>query len=310
VTLYNGKTLLAIEVHYLDGKFHTSLTVSPDGGSWRSLGMLEDYSKKEKVIKHIDGAAPYLSVFPSGEAYLTYNKDGKLCARLVSPDGQTLNPYEFLAAPAATSCWGASENVGSHKVLSVFPHKGDGNGRGIFVYTSYLKHRINAKNYADYRWNEKTDALFVGSESQAQMTVQAAHDKENVYFLVNRLDNDLTDGDTVTLNIGVAKYKNYRVTVGLDGTLSACCVENGVRTEMPACGKVDVKLFGTVNDASDTDDGAVYEITLPREAFEMKGKSFKLRPELENKDAEAVITDTLNGVSLDDTDSWPAVELD
>lgn len=252
-TIYNGKTLLAIEVHYLDGRFHTSLTVSPDG--------------------------------------------------------QSLNPYEFYAAPAATSCWGASENVGSHKVLSVFPHKGEGNGRGIFIYTSYLNHRINAKSYDDFKWNENTDALFVGSESQAQMTVQAAHDKENVYFLVNRLDNDLTDGDSVTLNIGVAKEKYYRVTVALDGALSVCRVENGEKTEIPVCGKAEVKIFGTVNDSTDTDEGAVYEITLPRDAFGISGTSFKLRPELENKDGDSVITDTLNEVSLNDTDSWPAVEL-
>lgn len=309
VTLYNGKTLLAIEVHYLDGKFHTSLTVSPEGGSWRSLGMLEDYSEKERVIKHINGAAPYLSVFPSGEAYLTYNLDGKLRARLVSPDGQTLNPYEFYAAPAAASCWGASENVGSHKVLSVFPHKGEGNGRGIFVYTSYLNHRINAKPYGTCKWSENTDALFVGSESQAQMTVQAAYDAENVYFLVNRLDNDLTDGDEVILNIGVANEKYYRVTVGLDGMRKVEAFENGEGRVLSSYGKAEVKVLGTVNDGTDTDDGAVYEITLPREAFELVGGSFKLRPELVNKDGDTVITDTLDGVSLHNSCSWPAVVI-
>ncbi len=309
VTIYNGKTLLAIEVHYLDGSFHTSLTVSPEGGSWKSLEMLEDYSEREHVIKHINGAAPYLSVFPSGEAYLTYNKDSKLRARLVSPDGKTLNPYEFSAAPAAKSCWGASENVGSHKVLSVFPNAGDGSGRGIFIYTSYLNHRIDAKSHDDFEWNENTDALFVGSESQAQMTVQAAHDKENVYFLVNRLDYDLTDGDTVILNIGVAKTGYYRVTVGLDGMRSVERFENGEETALPLCGKAEVKVFGTVNDSTDKDEGAVYEITLPRELFELNGKSFKLRPELENKDGDTVINDTLNGVSLTDTDTWPDVRL-
>lgn len=309
VTLYNGKTLLAIEVHYLDGKFHTSLTVSPEGGSWKSLGMLEDYSEKEHVIKHIDGAAPYLSVFPSGEAYLTYNLDGKLRARLVSPDGQALNPYEFYAAPAATSCWGASENVGSHKVLSVFPHKGEGNGRGIFVYTSYLNHRINAKNHADFRWSENTDALFVGSESQAQITVQAAYDAENVYFLVNRLDNDLTDGDAVILNIGVADEKYYRVTVGLDGMRSVEAVENGEGRGLPLCGSADIKVLGTVNDGTDTDEGAIYEITLPRKALELDGASFKLHPELVNKDGDTVITDTLDGVSLHNTRNWPTVVM-
>ncbi len=310
VTIYNGKTLLAIEVHYLDGRFHTSLTVSPDGGSWKSLGMLEDYSEKEHVIKHIDGAAPYLSVFPSGEAYLTYNKDSKLRARLVSPDGKKLNACEFNAAPAATSCWGASENVDSHKVLSVFPHKGDGSGRGIFIYTSYLNHRINAKAYGDFKWNENTDALFVGSESQAQMTVQAAHDTENVYFLINRQDHDLTDGDTVILNVGVAKNRYYRITVGLDGIRSLERFDNGEKTALPACGAADVKIFGTVNDSADKDEGAVFEITLPRAVFELNGMSFKLCPELENKDGDTVINDTLDGVSFADTDTWPEVRLE
>ncbi len=309
VTLYNGKTLLAIEVHYLDGKFHTSLTTSPEGGSWKSLGMLEDYSETECVIKHINGAAPYLSVFPSGEAYLTYNIHSKLRARLVSPDGKRLNAYEFSAAPAAKSCWGASENVGSHKVLSVFPSAGNGNGRGIFIYTSYLNHRINAKSYDDYKWNENTDALFVGSESQAQMTVQAAHDTENVYFLVNRLDYDLRDGDTVILNVGVAKNRYYRVTVGLEGVRSIELFDNGEGTAMPLCGTADVKIFGTLNDDADRDEGAVYEISLPRKLLALDGSSFKLRPELENKDGDTVINDTLNGVSLTDTECWPEVRL-
>ena len=310
VTLYNGRTLLAIEVHYLDGSFHTSLTVSPEGGSWRSLGMLEDYSEKEYVIKHIDGAAPYLSVFPSGEAYLTYNKDGKLRARLVSPDGKALNPYDFCAAPDAISCWGASENVGSHKVLSVFPHKGSGGGRGIFIYTSYLNHRINAKRYSDHKWSENTDALFVGSKSQAQITVQVAHSAETVYFLVNRLDYDLTDGDTVILNIGVGKDCYYRVTVGLDGMRSFEKIENGAKAALPLCGNAKIRLFGTVNDGADKDEGAVYEIALPKKALELGGARFKLCPELENADGDTVITDIPDGVSLEDTDSWPAVVLE
>ncbi|MBQ7010501.1 MAG: exo-alpha-sialidase [Clostridia bacterium] len=307
--LYNGKTLLAIEVHYLDGKFHTSLTTSPEGGNWRSLGMLEDYSDSEYVIKHINGAAPYIATFPSGEGYLTYNADSKLRARLVSPDGKTLNPYEFHAAPKARSCWGASQIVGSHKMLSVFPNAGDGSGRGIFIYTSYLNHRINANKYADGAYGN--DALFVGSESQAQMTVQVAHDENNVYFLINRLDLDLTDGDTVTLNIGVAKNRYYAVTADFNGVRSLKLCESGEERELPLCGSASVKVFGTVNDGSDEDEGAVYEIVLPKNALELEGAgAFKLRPELENKDGDTTCTDTLNGTDLADVATWPDVRLD
>jgi hypothetical protein len=305
VTLYNGKTLLAIEVHYLDGKFHTSLTTSPEGGNWASLGMLEDYSEKEQVIKHIDGAAPYLSVFPSGEAYLTYNSGGKLRARLVSPDGLRLNSYELFAAPAARICRGASETVGSHKVLSVFPNAGDGNGRGIFIYTSYLNHRIDALHIG-LGWKNNTDALFVGSESQAQMTVQIAHDRDNVYFLINRLDYDITDGDSVTLYVAV-DGRVCRVTVTIDGRVTVFNEKVGESTDL---GKASVEIFGTLNDSRDADEGVLYEISLPKTALGIMGEEcFKLRPELTNVDADCNVRDTLSVADESDTNAWPSVRL-
>jgi len=301
-----------MEVHYLDGSFHITLAASPEGGEWRSLEMTEDYSATAKVIKHIDGAAPYLAVFPSGEIYLTYNHGGKQWGRLVSPDGGELNGYSFKASPAARSCWGASELVGSHKMLSVFPNAGDGSGRGIFIYTSYLNHRTNAKMVKDGdKWSDNTDALFVGSESQAQITQQAAHDRENIYFRINRLDNDLRDGDTVILNIGVDKNKYYSVTVGYNGILSALLSDNGEITALPLFGEAKVELFGSLNDSADTDEGAVYEITLPKAAMGLTdARSFRACPALESKEGDEVIYDTLNGVGLSDTEGWPPVILE
>ncbi len=316
-SLYNKKTLLAIEVHYLDNTFHTSLTTSEDGGNWGSLAMLEDYSETHKVIKHIDGAAPYLSVFESGEAYLTYNVRGKLRARLVSADGERLKKFEFTATPDAKGCWGSSELVGSHKVLSVFPNESSGEGRGIFIYTSYLNHRINAMDIPvvsdgnTEEWKENTDALFVGSEGQAQMTVQVAHHAENVFFLVNRLDRDITDGDTITLMIGTEKNKYSAFTLDTEGIRCFYTFEDGSKKHLQTRATIAVKTFGSVNDSTDVDEGILYELAVPKDALGIDGAgSFKICPVLHNVDAGGEYDDTFDGVELTDTDTWPTVVLD
>lgn len=68
-----------------------------------------------------------------------------------------------------------------------------------------LNHRIDAPRARirvdgdNTDWDDATDALFVGSDSQAQAAVRPAKDDDNLYFLVERLDADLSDGDTVEL---------------------------------------------------------------------------------------------------------------
>ena len=316
VQLYNGKSMIAVEVHSLNNKYTISLATSEAGGNWKDLGITEE--GPSTMMKDVfTGAAPYLARFKSGEVYLTYTSKG-LKGRLAKADGTAVSSKEFTAVPGAAGSWGSTEIVGSHAVLSTAPVV-NGDKRGVKIVRSYLNHRINAPKTAvtvdgytnDWDDIENTDALFVGSESQAQITLRAAHDDENVYFLVSRLDDFMTSSDAVMVCIGAGETADYRVVVGVDGSVSIDHYSAGAKQSSITGGTAVVKVLGTLNNNEDTDEGCVYEIAVPKSAVGLTGaKSFKVRPVLTNKDSNNVIPDTLTGVTAYSTALWPDIVLD
>ena len=183
----------------------------------------------------------------------------------------------------------------------------------------YLNHRINAPRAKvtvdgytnDWDDIENTDALFVGSESQAQMTLRAAHDDENVCFLLSRSDDFLQDGDTMTVCIAAGAAADYRITVGVDGIRSIEHYVNGAKQQTLTGGTAAVKVLGTVGNNDDRDEGYVAEIAIPKALVGLAGaKSFKVRPALVNVDGSGSIADTLTGVSAFSTSLWPTIVLD
>ena len=316
VQLYNGKSMIAVEVHSLNNKHTISLATSEAGGNWKDLGITEE--GPSTMMKDLfTGAAPYLARFESGEVYLTYTNKG-LKGRMAKADGTAVSSKEFTAVPGAAGSWGSTEIVGSHAVLSTAPVV-SGDKRGVKIVRSYLNHRINAPKTAvtvdgytnDWDDIENTDALFVGSDSQAQITLRAAHDDENVYFLVSRLDDFMTSSDAVMVCIGAGETADYRVVVGVDGSVSIDHYSAGAKQSSITGGTAVVKVLGTLNNNEDTDEGCVYEIAVPKSAVGLTGaKSFKVRPVLTNKDSSNVISDTLTGVTAYSTALWPDIVLD
>ena len=316
VQLYNGKSMIAVEVHSLNNKYTISLATSEAGGNWKDLGITEE--GPSTMMKDLfTGAAPYLARFESGEVYLTYTNKG-LKGRMAKADGTAVSSKEFTAVPGAAGSWGSTEIVGSHAVLSTAPVV-NGDKRGVKIVRSYLNHRINAPKTAvtvdgytnDWDDIENTDALFVGSESQAQITLRAAHDDENVYFLVSRLDDFMTSSDAVMVCIGAGETADYRVVVGVDGSVSIDHYAAGAKQSSITGGTAVVKVLGTLNNNEDTDEGCVYEIAVPKSAVGLTGaKSFKVRPVLTNKDSNNVILDTLTGITAYSTALWPDIVLD
>ncbi len=316
VQLYNGKTLLAIEVQDLNKDFHISLARSGDSGNWKHLELTE--SKAEDAIidpfTH-DGASPYLARFESGEVVLTFGYSNRLTARMMNADGTEIDTKEFHMTPDAKGSWGATEIINSHKIAAVNPNASD--KRSIHLTYSYLNHRTNAPKVAvnvdgyTNEWENNTDAYFVGSETQAQITVRTAHDNDNVYFLVSRPDMYITDGDTVTISIAKSATSYYRITVGLDGVITVEYLENGSVKNTLSGGKAVVKVLGTANNNDDKDEGVVTEISLPKTLVGLDGAtSFKICPSLSNQDGVGSTNDTLTGVSVFTTNRWPSVVLD
>lgn len=166
-----------------------------------------------------------------------------------------------------------------------------------------------------------SDALFVCSEAAANMALRVAHDDEYIYFLASVQDTKLEvnkDGDSIVLCIAESDTSWYRLTVMLNGKCSMR------KATVDSAGKMtsaivdfgafaSVQTFGTVDDGSDTDDGYLMSVAIPKALVGLAGKtSFGLRPALVDY-ADAKKKDaTLTGGSMSTTDAahWPLVMLD
>ena len=317
VELYNGKTLLVYEIQDLKLKFWGSYAMSGENGVWRALDLEEVGPETLSETVYAVGS-PYVTRFASGETYMVYNKGARLCGRLGKPDGTVFANKDFQTMEAV-GIWGSVSPVGSHVVIAANQHKtADGNS-GLMLVREYLNHRINAPKVKvtvdgytnDWDDIENTDALFVGSESQAQMTLRAAHDDENVYFLLSRSDDFLQDGDTMTVCIGAGAAADYRITVGIDGAMTIDHYAGGAKQQTLTGGRAAVRVLGTVGNNDDRDEGYVAEIAVPKSAVGLVGASrFKVRPALANQDGSGSISDTLTGVSAFSTSLWPSIVLE
>lgn len=257
---------------------------------------------------------------------MTYTYANRLLARIGAPDGSGFSDAAFSILPDAPGIWGSMERVGSHAML--FTNQAtsqDGTTSGIAMIRAYLNHRINAPkiamqtNAGTRAWDDAgaTDALFVGSASQAQLALRVAHDDDYVYFLASVLDYDLESGDSVTLCIAESDTTWYRLTVGLFGGCSMKkATFNGTKITYSAAipgAFAYVKLFGTPGNTDDTDEGYLMSIAIPKSLVGLDGAtSFRLRPALTNYEGATKISDTLTGDSTITTNAahWPSVVLD
>lgn len=316
VSLANGKTMLAVEIRrLLQQKYDISYALSGEDGVWKALDFTEEGPDTTKA-NYITGASPYLARFTSGEVVMTYATGNRLWSCLGAPDGSEFSAA-FSILPDAPGFWGSVERVGSHAML--FTNQAtssDGKTSGIAMIRGYLNHRINAPKYTvtvdgyTNDWENNTDAFFVGSATQAQVTLRTAHDDDNLYFLVSRLDECITDRDTATVCIADGAASDYRITVGPDGIRSIDYYQNGAKQKTLTGGTAAVRVLGTPNNNEDKDEGFVVEFSIPKALVGMTGKkSFQARLALVNWDGAREVGDSMS-VSQTSTAKWPAVVLD
>ena len=229
VSLANGKTMLAVEIRrLLQQKYDISYALSGEDGVWKALDFTEEGPDTTKA-NYITGASPYLARFTSGEVVMTYATGNRLWSRLGAPDGSEFSAAAFSILPDAPGFWGSVERVGSHAML--FTNQAtssDGKTSGIAMIRGYLNHRINAPKYTvtvdgyTNDWENNTDAFFVGSATQAQVTLRTAHDDDNLYFLVSRLVNALPTGIRRRSALQTALHRT--IVSRLDWTVSGASI--------------------------------------------------------------------------------------
>lgn len=164
---------------------------------------------RKRVKSAFEGSGPYLVQFPSGETVVSYGFAGDFAVRLGGSTGEDipsaapLFPFGF-----RTSRWGSLEIVGPTTLAAVttWLYRGSNVERGKLMLTQmHLNRSVEAPSMpvkADGKndeWEGVRQVLFLGSDTPAQCCLRFAHDAGKVYVLAECLDEELSNGDGLTL---------------------------------------------------------------------------------------------------------------
>ena len=308
ILLNNTDTIaLAMESMFVrDGEDVLYITTAYSDDNW-AVGLgLDEEGPADKQENMWHGAAPYLRQFPSGETVLSYNQKRfqiRMGDSLAREFGDPLFPLN------GTGRWGSLELIQSHIVVGtmayVFEDKSEQNR--IMISQNVLNHRIDAPRARirvdgdNTDWDDATDALFVGSDSQAQAAVRPAKDDDNLYFLVERLDADLSDGDTVELYLAdsgsdTLDTNTLRLTVGPNGLMGAARFDGSDFAEIEAGGiQAAVTLQGTVGNDGDEDTGYLVEVAVPRSLLRISNQQLRWNVLLRDRGTDGRVTEDILG---------------
>ncbi|MDR1666979.1 MAG: Ig-like domain-containing protein [Bacteroidales bacterium] len=261
------------------------------------------------------GSGPYLKQFPSGETVISYSANNKYSIRLGNAEARTFAvpylPFRY------DGYWGALEPDGSHTMIgTITTGQITTNTRHILIGKMQLNHTIFPARSTptidgnNNDWSNNTDAFFVGSDSQAQAAVRMTYDDDNLYLLVERLDDDLLPSDVldVYLHTGaeLLNSSSLRLKIGAEGVqqISRYAVGNWVNSEIPEI-QSESLLFGTVSNSGDSDEGYIAEIAVPRSTIQAYGSLVKIALVLLNQDdGTDVMADGLNNVNVNQPNGW------
>lgn len=287
------------------------------------LGIIEEGPVNSNFLM-FTGLAPYIQQFPSGETIISYNTiDGNgehPTFRIGDAEANFTNSTEFKYDKDLGTGFSSIELLSSHSiglVTAATYTEGTETKSYIGVYPLYLNHTINAETIQDVSWtdsnivwNDNTDALFIGSESQAQASIRVAYDNDNIYFLVDRLDISITDEDTIDLYINTDAENNnyYKVVLSTEGIreFKSHIADSEVYLDM-----ANIKSKVYKNDTSDESGGYKVFVAIPKSELGQINDAININAVLNNKDEglETIVTDTFTNVKSEDTSTWNKVRF-
>ena len=221
--LNDGKTLFGflearLEPDGPQGKsIYTMSVIRNRGFDWKPLGE-NGTGPEERETNVLVGCAGYVSVFPSGETLVSCNIDRLFSLKIGDCEGRVFNgrswSEDWFRPFAGKGFWGSLEPVDAHRVIGTM-HCDEGIQLGVF----YLNHRIDAPRAkvrvdGDGAEWQGDQALFIGSDSPAQVIFRAAHDGRYLYLLA---ECKACPEDSVV----EMQLNGISLTIGTSGTVSA-----------------------------------------------------------------------------------------
>ena len=300
--------------------YFISVVYSPENGQWKHLTG-EEEADCERLDNFLSGGGPYLVQFPSGETVVAYSnsKDSKMHYTMGDAKARNFSG-DYISLPHKGS-WGGMEVDSPHSVIfcrTSTEASVTGSDKSTLMLARFaLNHSIRATartaemDADNAEWQKTDDALFLGSESPIEATLRCSYDNENIYFLIEVQDDNLSDSDNVTIMLspelenGRLGAKARRIKVGCNGLKNTDQYSGGWRS-MELGVTARAAYDGTIGNNSDKDNGYLVEVKVPRKSVEIADG--KLLCNFALFDSAGAFEDAVSGTAATDTKKWIAIK--
>ena len=293
IELLDGTIALALESRLNRENGSCRITMAYSNDNWATSLAVDAVGPTDKQENMFHGSAPYLRQFLSGETVLAYTNQGY---KILTGDATARN-FSDTPIKLTLQSWCNIEILQDQHTMLAAGHvfrtdkKEDNSPRDIQIETFRLVHAIEAINEtrtvdgSSSDWKNSLDALFVGSETQAQATYRFANDGKNLYAIIERLDYDISSSDRMGFRISLdgSTINSMYVSVTVTGEIEAYSSVDGDKTKHEL--ENAVKVYGTIDDDKE-DEGFVVEVAIP---MELLNERIAVYPFLMNKDGKAMI---------------------
>ncbi len=319
IELHTGAIAVATEVCDMNQKFYLTLSYSYD--NWAEDVKMYQNNPADKNFRFTNGLSPYLDQFESGETVLSYTYQKLLRLRVGDANGKNFT-NEYQLNPDKGGFWGMVEVIGGHKLVAIGgyqPNYSDTKTVTSFLLQNvvYLNHTLFPKSISPVidgdgsDWDNNTDALFLGSKSQAQTSFRFSQDKDNYYFLIETLDEDLSkEGDETMLYFTFDREdKNhiYRIECGANGKVAVTYNETGRYNNLKGDLTAVCNVVGNVGETG-KDTGYVCEVAIPKALIGGGGDDMLVFGTLKNKDGKNTFeNNNFIGSTLTNKATWYSV---
>jgi len=270
----SNKLAAAVESYNNTTNYYISLAYTGNDGQWPHLSETEE-GPSDRTDYVFPGAGPSLAQFPSGETVLSYNTASLLNLRI--GDASARNFGEPYLPFAKKGFWSTIEMIDPHQMIGAMHTTGS-----LMLARFVLNHRITASKRTiqvdgdNGEWTNSDNAVFVGQKSQAQATLRCASDNNNIYFLVEVKDEQISKDDYICIYLtpsggnGQLNAESRRIRVSHSGLKSTDNYGGGWR-ETDLGVTVSSAYDGTISNNSDTDNGYLVEIAVPKSKLNLSG---------------------------------------
>ncbi len=284
-----------------------------------------EYGPEDRDDMLVTGAAPYIVQFPSGEVILSNFSGLKQKVYIGNETAEefyltrSFNPFPS----QKVAMWGDLFVADSHTLLAssgdTIVEKGVVHNlasRGLGISHMVLNHRIDAKTATmnvdgdTSDWYDNTDALFVGSISQAQTSMRVAHDEDDLYLLFEHIDNTLTDKDYFYFFVSDGSSVKYRIKGTPKAVDEVARIEGKKTVVLPQSQwRGQVRVYGTCSVNTDIDEGCVIELAMDRNLFGDVDTLYVFMKMYNNDGGETYTWDGFNGLTESKMETWHRVRL-